>query len=81
MGIWDGIKTTGRSIFNTIKQPLRGLWSGIKSVDSLISNPIVQTSISVAQPETAPLFAGYDLAKYISGKLGGNYIAEQLDDL
>ena len=70
MGIFDNLKTTGKSIWNVVKKPLSGLWSGIKSVDSLISNPIVETGLAISQPELSPFLAGYDIAKYGLDKLG-----------
>ena len=78
MGIFDSIKTGSRNLWNVVKQPLRGLWSGLKSVDSLISNPIIETGISISQPELSPFIAGYDIAKWGLDKLG---VGDVIDDV
>ena len=80
-GIFDAIKTAGRSVWNVAKQPIKALWTGIKQTDQNLMNPVVQAGISAIQPEVAPIFGAYDLAKYIGSKLGGNYITTQLDNL
>ena len=80
-GIFDSIKTMGRSIWNVAKQPIRGLWAGTKAVDSVVSNPLVETGVSLAQPELSPFFAGYNVGKYVLDKLGGGFLAKQLDNL
>ena len=80
MGIFDSIKTTiaSKNIWNVVKKPLSGLWSGMKSVDSVVSNPIVETGLTIGQPELAPFLAGYDIAKYGLEKLG---VGQVLDDV
>ena len=80
-GIFDSIKTGGRNLWNVAKQPIKALWSGIKQVDDKVMNPVVQTGLSLVAPEVSPIFAGYDVGKYILEKLGGDYLANQLDNL
>ena len=76
-GIFDNIKSTGKSIWNVAKKPLSMLWGGVKKIDDIISNPIVETTLAISQPELSPFLAGYDIAKYGLENLGVN---KYLDD-
>lgn len=68
MGVFDTLKSVGKSIWNFAKPVTSGIYDGLKTVDEIVSNPIVQAGIELTNPWAAPLLLGYDISKYAINK-------------